>query len=138
MAARAAVEALLREKKLDRTFTSQLPDRLGEDAVAPLDTDALDRSNASPPPSTRAQWHSPCAFLGGDDTSWNDRGYAAHAHHLDYSAVTPLAGVTSLTLSLTGTAVRRALTGNGSGLALVFFAVRRGEAVRDCGCVVSV
>jgi hypothetical protein len=46
MAARAAVEALLREKKLDRTFTSQLPDRLGEDAVAPLDTDALDRGLA--------------------------------------------------------------------------------------------
>ncbi len=46
MAARAAVEALLREKKLDRTLTSQLPDRLGEDAVAPLDTDALDRGLA--------------------------------------------------------------------------------------------
>ena len=37
MAARAAVEALLRERKLDRTLTSTLPDRLGEDAVAPLD-----------------------------------------------------------------------------------------------------
>lgn len=46
MAARAAVEALLREKKLDRTLTSQLPDRLGEDAVAPIDTDALDRGLA--------------------------------------------------------------------------------------------
>ncbi|HYB95680.1 MAG TPA: hypothetical protein VEC39_11945 [Vicinamibacterales bacterium] len=43
MAARAAVEALLREKKLDRTLTSALPERLGEDAVAPLDTAALDR-----------------------------------------------------------------------------------------------
>ena len=43
MAARAAVETLLREKKLDRTLTSALPERLGEDAVAPLDTAALDR-----------------------------------------------------------------------------------------------
>ena len=46
MAARAAVEALLRERKLDRTLTSMLPERLGEDAVAPLDTDALDRGLA--------------------------------------------------------------------------------------------
>jgi len=44
MAARAAVEALLRERKLDRTLTSTLPDRLGEDAVAALGTDALDRA----------------------------------------------------------------------------------------------
>src|SRR5688572_13475417 len=44
MAARAAVEALLRERKLDRTLTSALPDRLGEDAVAALGTDALDRA----------------------------------------------------------------------------------------------
>src|ERR1044071_9490039 len=43
MAARAAVEALLRERKLDRTLTSTLPERLGEDAVAPLDSAALDR-----------------------------------------------------------------------------------------------
>jgi hypothetical protein len=43
MAARAAVEALLRERKLDRTLTSTLPERLGEDAVAALGTDALDR-----------------------------------------------------------------------------------------------
>src|SRR5918993_1823948 len=42
MAVRAAVEALLRERKLDRTLTSTLPERLGEDAVAPLDIDALD------------------------------------------------------------------------------------------------
>src|SRR5688500_18368308 len=46
MAARAAVEALLRERKLDRTLTSTLPERLGEDAVAPLDADALDRGLA--------------------------------------------------------------------------------------------
>ena len=46
MAARAAVEALLREKKLDRTLTSALPERLGEDAVAPLDFAALDRGLA--------------------------------------------------------------------------------------------
>ena len=46
MAARAAVEALLREKKLDRTLTSALPERLGEDAVAPLGTEALDRGLA--------------------------------------------------------------------------------------------
>ena len=46
MAARAAVEALLRERKLDRTLTSTLPERLGEDAVAPLDTGALDRALA--------------------------------------------------------------------------------------------
>src|SRR5688500_9466756 len=46
MAARAAVEALLRERKLDRTLTSTLPERLGEDAVAPLDTAALDRGLA--------------------------------------------------------------------------------------------
>ena len=37
----------------------------------------------------RGQWPSPFAFLGGDNTWWNDRGYAAHAHHLDDSAVTP-------------------------------------------------
>jgi hypothetical protein len=43
MAARAAVEALLRERKLDRTLTSTLPERLGEDAVAPLDQPALDQ-----------------------------------------------------------------------------------------------
>ena len=46
MAARAAVEALLREKKLDRTLTSTQPERLGEDAVAPLDADALNRALA--------------------------------------------------------------------------------------------
>jgi recA bacterial DNA recombination protein len=46
MAARAAVEALLRERKLDRTLTSTLPERLGEDAVAPLDNRALDRALA--------------------------------------------------------------------------------------------
>ena len=46
MAVRAAVEALLRERKLDRTLTSTLPERLGEDAVAPLDTEALDRGLA--------------------------------------------------------------------------------------------
>ncbi len=46
MAARATVEALLREKKLDRTLTSALPERLGEDAVAPLDIRALDRGLA--------------------------------------------------------------------------------------------
>lgn len=46
MAARATVEALLREKKLDRTLTSALPERLGEDAVAPLDSAALNRGLA--------------------------------------------------------------------------------------------
>ena len=46
MAVKAAVEALLRERKLDRTLTSSLPERLGEDAVAPLDADALDRGLA--------------------------------------------------------------------------------------------
>jgi recombination protein RecA len=46
MAARAAVEALLKEKKLDRTLTSALPERLGEDAVAPLDSAALNRGLA--------------------------------------------------------------------------------------------
>jgi recombination protein RecA len=46
MAARAAVEALLKEKKLDRTLTSALPERLGEDAVAPLDSAAFDRGLA--------------------------------------------------------------------------------------------
>ena len=44
MPARAAVEALLRERKLDRTLTSTLPDRLHEDAVAALGTDTLDRA----------------------------------------------------------------------------------------------
>ena len=42
MAARAAVEALLRERKLDRTLTSTLPERLGDDAVAAFDIAALD------------------------------------------------------------------------------------------------
>ena len=42
MAVKAAVEALLRDRKLDRTLTSTLPDRLGEDAVASLDVPALD------------------------------------------------------------------------------------------------
>jgi hypothetical protein len=46
MAVRATVEALLRERKLDRTLTSALPERLGEDAVAPLDFAALDRGLA--------------------------------------------------------------------------------------------
>lgn len=46
MAVRAAVEALLREKKLDRTLTSALPERLAEDAVAPLDSAAIDRGLA--------------------------------------------------------------------------------------------
>ena len=44
MAVRAAVEALLRERKLDRTLTSTLPERLGEDAVAAFGTDTLDRA----------------------------------------------------------------------------------------------
>ncbi len=44
MAARAAVEALLRERKLDRTLTSTLPERLGDDAVAAFGTDILDRA----------------------------------------------------------------------------------------------
>jgi hypothetical protein len=46
MAVKAAVEALLRERKLDQTLTSTLPDRLGEDSVAPLDSAALDRGLA--------------------------------------------------------------------------------------------
>ena len=46
MPARAAVEALLKERKLDRTLTSTLPERLGEDAVAPLDSAGLDRGLA--------------------------------------------------------------------------------------------
>jgi recombination protein RecA len=46
MPVKAAVEALLRERKLDRTLTSTLPERLGEDAVAPLDSAALDRGLA--------------------------------------------------------------------------------------------
>ena len=44
MPARAAVEALLRERKLDRTLTSTLPERLGDDAVAAFGTDTLDRA----------------------------------------------------------------------------------------------
>ena len=44
MAARAAVEALLRDRKLDRTLTSTLPERLGDDAVAAFGTDTLDRA----------------------------------------------------------------------------------------------
>jgi recombination protein RecA len=44
MAARAAVEALLKERKLDRTLTSSLPERPGEDAVAAFGTDTLDRA----------------------------------------------------------------------------------------------
>src|SRR4030095_7512396 len=43
MAVKAVVEALLRDRNLDRTLTSTLPDRLGEDAVAPLAVPALDR-----------------------------------------------------------------------------------------------
>ena len=46
MAARAAVEALLRERKLDRTLTSTLPERLDEDAVASLDVTVMDRALA--------------------------------------------------------------------------------------------
>lgn len=46
MPARAAVEALLRERKLDRTLTSTLPDRLHEEAVAALGIDTLDRALA--------------------------------------------------------------------------------------------
>lgn len=44
MAARATVEALLRERKLDRTLTSTLPERLGTEAVAAFGTDTLDRA----------------------------------------------------------------------------------------------
>ena len=46
MAVRATLEALLRERKLDRTLTSAIPERLGEDAVSPLDVEALDRGLA--------------------------------------------------------------------------------------------
>ncbi len=46
MAVRATVEALLRERKLDRTLTSAIPERLGEGAVSPLDVEALDRGLA--------------------------------------------------------------------------------------------
>ena len=46
MAARATVEALLRERKLDRTLTSALPECPGEDAVSPLGVEALDRGLA--------------------------------------------------------------------------------------------
>ncbi|OFW46158.1 MAG: hypothetical protein A3J29_19275 [Acidobacteria bacterium RIFCSPLOWO2_12_FULL_67_14b] len=46
MAARATVEALLRERKLDRTLTSVLPERPGDDAVSPLGFDAFDRGLA--------------------------------------------------------------------------------------------
>ena len=46
MAARATVEALLRERKLDRTLTSTLPECPGEDAVSPLGVAALDRGLA--------------------------------------------------------------------------------------------
>jgi recombination protein RecA len=46
MAVRATVEALLRERKLDRTLTSAIPERPGEDAVIPLDVEALDRGLA--------------------------------------------------------------------------------------------
>lgn len=38
----ARVEALLRERKLDRTLTTAIPSRLGADAVAPFGLDALD------------------------------------------------------------------------------------------------
>jgi hypothetical protein len=44
MPARAAIEALLRERKLDRTLTTSLPERPAEEAVAALGTDALDRA----------------------------------------------------------------------------------------------
>jgi hypothetical protein len=46
MAVKGVVEALLRDRKLDRTLTSTLPDRLGEDAVSPLDVRALDQALA--------------------------------------------------------------------------------------------
>ncbi len=46
MAARATVEALLRERKLDRTLTSALPERLDEDAVSPLGIETLDHGLA--------------------------------------------------------------------------------------------
>ncbi|MDO8681332.1 MAG: hypothetical protein Q7R30_22670 [Acidobacteriota bacterium] len=46
MAARATVEALLRDRKLDRTLTSALPECPGEDAVSPLGVEALDRGLA--------------------------------------------------------------------------------------------
>lgn len=48
MAARAAVEALLRARKLDRTLTSTLPDRLDDAAVAPFGIDGLDRALSGP------------------------------------------------------------------------------------------
>ena len=48
MPARAAVEALLRERKLDRTLTSTLPDRLHEDAVAAFGIEAFDTPISGP------------------------------------------------------------------------------------------
>lgn len=42
--ARAAVEALLRDRKLDRTLTTALPERLGDAAVSPLEVAALDHA----------------------------------------------------------------------------------------------
>lgn len=53
MPARAAVEALLRERKLDRTLTSNLPERLHEDAVAAFGIDALDHAVCGPEVRTR-------------------------------------------------------------------------------------
>jgi recombination protein RecA len=46
MAARATVEALLRDRKLDRTLTSSLPECPGEDAVSPFGVEAIDRGLA--------------------------------------------------------------------------------------------
>jgi len=46
MAVKAAVEALLRDRKFDRTLTSTMPERLGEDAVSPLGIEAIDRGLA--------------------------------------------------------------------------------------------
>jgi hypothetical protein len=45
MASRAAVEALLRERKFDRTLTSAMPGRQ-EEEVAPLNVESVDRSLA--------------------------------------------------------------------------------------------
>jgi RecA DNA recombination protein len=42
LSARSSLEALLRERKLDRTLTTALPAGLGEDAVAPFGLPALD------------------------------------------------------------------------------------------------
>jgi hypothetical protein len=97
MAARAAVEALLRERKLDRTLTSSLPERLHDDAVAAFDIAALDH----PPSGLEGRTSYPPSGLEGRTSYAVPRGQVSEV-------IGPASsGRTSLAWAALGAATRR-------------------------------